>query len=144
LKKAGLLKSAGRGLFQITDRGTEVLASQPPFINIAFLESRFREISEFRNLRSGADEEPPSTFNESSKTWDIREGVQERIRQKVESLIPNPQVRQAALTFFAFAIENADEERPEGWNVRESAEGLRLMAGRLLACHIGSIAYLHT
>ncbi len=140
LKKAGLLKSAGRGLFQITERGTEILANQPASINIAFLESRFREFSEFRNVRSQVDidEEPPATFNQDNRTWDIREGVQERIRLKLERLIPNDEVRRAALTFFAFAIENADEERSDAWNVRENEDGIRLMTGRLIACHIGT------
>lgn len=37
LKKAGLLESPQRGTFQITPRGTEVLAKAPPHINIALL-----------------------------------------------------------------------------------------------------------
>ena len=52
LKKAGLLQAAGRGGFQLTDRGRDVLASRPAAIDVAFLESRFPEISEFRKTRS--------------------------------------------------------------------------------------------
>ena len=52
LKKAGLLQAVGRGHFQLTDRGREVLASRPAYIDVAFLESRFPEMSEFRRVRS--------------------------------------------------------------------------------------------
>src|SRR3989454_12837914 len=62
LKKAGLLQAVGPGRFQVTDRGKDVLASGPVAIDIAFLESRFPEMSEFRKARS-RDEEPPATFN---------------------------------------------------------------------------------
>ena len=61
LKKAGLLQAVGPGRFQVTDRGRDVLASRPAAINVAFLESRFPEMSAFRKARSKgevADEEP--------------------------------------------------------------------------------------
>src|SRR5216684_8953011 len=48
LKKAGLLQALGPGRFQLTDRGRDVLASQPAAIDVAFLERRFPEMSEFR------------------------------------------------------------------------------------------------
>ena len=70
LKKAGLLKAVGRGQFQITDRGREVLASQPAYIDVAFLASRFSEMSEFRRVhpRGGlGEEEPPATFSPEGK-----------------------------------------------------------------------------
>lgn len=140
LKKAGLLQSPGRGLFQISERGREVLAEQPALINISFLESRFRELAEFRKSRSqaGIDEEAPATFNPEEGGWNTREGAEERVRLKLEKSIPHEDVRRAALTFFAFAIENADEERSNAWDVRETEYGLQLMTGRLLACHIGT------
>lgn len=45
----------------------------------------------------------------------------------------DPETRQAVLQLAAFAIENADEERPGGWIVRETPRGLRLLTGRLIA-----------
>src|SRR5664280_655460 len=48
LKKAGLLQATGPGRFQLTDRGRDLLVSQPATIDVAFLDSRFPEISEFR------------------------------------------------------------------------------------------------
>ena len=52
LKKAGLLQSPGRGRFGITEKGRDVLTSDPHAIDIAFLESRFPEVVEFRKGRS--------------------------------------------------------------------------------------------
>ena len=103
LKKAGLLQAVGPGRFQLTDRGRELLTSPPAAIDIAFLESRFPEMSEFRKTRSmgeAASEEPPATFN-TDGTWQQREGVEERIREVMERSIPNQAVRRAALDFLA-------------------------------------------
>src|SRR5919106_882926 len=91
LKKAGLLQAVGPGRFQLTDRGRDVLASPPSAIDVAFLESRFPEMSEFRKARSSGDlagEEPPATYNTVNATWDHRTGVQERVREKLELSIP--------------------------------------------------------
>lgn len=139
LKKPGLLQALGPGRFQVTDRGQEVLASLPAAIDVAFLESRFPEMSEFRKARSSGDlagEEPPSIFNSADGTWNQRAGVEDRVRETLELSIPNEPMRRSALHFLAFAIENADEERSNGWYVRETGGGLRLMTGRLLACEV--------
>jgi hypothetical protein len=139
LKKAGLIESLGLGRFRITDRGQELLASQPEKIDVSFLEARFPEMLEFRKTRSKhevADEESPATFSTVDGTWNRRAGVQERIRGNLESSIPNEDIRRDALGFLALAIENADEERSNAWYLRETDTKLRLMTGRLLACEI--------
>jgi hypothetical protein len=139
LKKAGLLQAAGRGYFQLTDRGQGVLASRPANIDVAFLESQFPEISDFlktSSRREVADEEPPAIFNVAAGTWNQREGVEERVRETLERSIPNEAIRRAALDFLALIIDDADEERSNAWCVRETEQGLRLMTGRLLACEI--------
>jgi hypothetical protein len=123
----------------LTDRGRDVLASPPAAIDVAFLESRFPEISEFRKARSSgelAGEEPPATFNTADGTWNQRAGVGERVRETMELSIPNEAIRRAALHFLALAIDNADEERGNAWCVRETEQGLRVMTGRLLACEV--------
>src|SRR3989442_11819771 len=87
LKKAGLLRAVGSGRFQMTERGRELLASNPATIDAAFLEIRFPEISEFRKARSRRGvpgEEPPPTFNSADRTWGQRPGVKERIRETLE------------------------------------------------------------
>jgi hypothetical protein len=139
LKKAGLLEIVGPGRFQLTERGREVLASKPAAINVAFLESRFPEMSEFRKARSKgevASEEPPAAFSTVDSTWTQRAGVEERVRETLELSIPNEEIRRGALRFLAWGIENADEERGNAWYLRETEHGLRLMTGRLLACEI--------
>lgn len=138
LKKAGLLRAAGSGRVQLTDRGRDVLANPPASIDVSFLGSRFPEILEFRKRSRGevTGEEVPATFNTTDGTWSERAGVQERIRETLELSIPNEAVRRMALQFLAFAIENADEENGNAWYVRETEQGLRLMTGRLLACEI--------
>jgi restriction system protein len=47
LKKAGLLESTGRGKFRITERGYEVLKSNPSHIDVKFLE-RFPSFLDFK------------------------------------------------------------------------------------------------
>src|SRR2546422_9543572 len=139
LKKAGLLRAVASGRFQMTERGRELLASKPATIDVAFLESRFPEISEFRKARSRREvpgEEPPPTFNPADRTWNQRTGVGERVRETLEMSIPHEATRRAALHFLASAIENADEERGDAWYIRETDHGLRLMTGRLLACEV--------
>jgi len=59
LRKAGLLSSQGRGKFQITQRGLDVLKEPPQRINVEFLE-RYEEFVEFRARRDREDEETPT------------------------------------------------------------------------------------
>lgn len=91
LKKAGLLRAIGPGRFQLTERGQEVLAGRPASIDVAFLETRFPEMLEFRKRSSkgaAAGEEPPATFNIADGTWNQRTSVAERIRETLECSIP--------------------------------------------------------
>lgn len=139
LKKAGLLKAVGRGRFQLTDRGRDVLTSRPAAIDVSFLESRFPEMLEFRSAVSAdqaADEDATTSFNVAEGTWTLRAGVEERLREKLERSVPNEGTRREALRLLALAIENADEERGDAWYVRETSHGLALMTGRLLACKV--------
>lgn len=59
LRKAGLLSSQGRGKFQITQRGLDVLKEPPQRINVEFLE-QYEEFVEFRARRDREDEETPT------------------------------------------------------------------------------------
>jgi hypothetical protein len=115
-----------------------VLSSQPTAINVAFLESRFAEMQEFRSARAAGetDEEPPASFDEGRGVWVLREGIEDRIRETFERSIPNEDARRAALVLLAFAIDNADVERADAWYVKETPHGLRVMTGRLLACEV--------
>ena len=139
LKKAGLLESVGPGRFQLTDRGRDVLASRPAAIDLAFLESQFPEVSEFRKARSRSEvagEGSLATFNAADRTWNQRAGVAERVQKTMELSIRAEDKRREALHFLASAIENADEAHGNAWYLRETDRGLRLMTGRLLACEV--------
>ena len=50
MKKAGLVESARRAYFNITQRGLEVLSRNPPEINQKFLE-QFPEFQEFKKIK---------------------------------------------------------------------------------------------
>lgn len=69
MQRGGLLSSPGRGRFQITERGREVLASPPAKVDIKFLE-RFPEFLEFRSRApdstAAATEVPDSTTPEEA------------------------------------------------------------------------------
>lgn len=60
LKEAGLLQRPSRGVYRISARGRELLASKPPRIDIHFLE-RYPEFVEFRQRGSREDVEAPGT-----------------------------------------------------------------------------------
>jgi restriction system protein len=66
LKQAGLLESTGRGKFRITERGTTVLETNPPHINVKFLD-QFPEFQNFRS-RSSRVEEHEVTEDEPTQT----------------------------------------------------------------------------
>ncbi len=142
LRKAGVLQSVGPGKYQITERGRDTLASQPTSIDIGYLTSRFPELADFRKARPGnadTDDDSAAVFDESAGKWRHRIGVEKRVREIIELLLPQNEHRRAVLEFFAYAIENADEEKADSWCLKVTDQGLRLMAGRLLACEITPI-----
>lgn len=88
LKKAGLLQSAGRGYLQITDRGMQVLRSNPAFIDKNYL-LQFPEFQEFQTRsRKSADTtftDEPKTISVSVSEPDISEQTPEELIQSVHS-----------------------------------------------------------
>jgi hypothetical protein len=131
LKKGGLITRAGVGRFSISERGREVLKAPPERIDVAFLKTRFPDAADFQELVKDADH-GPAVFDLDRGAWQMRDRVLQRVRQNIERLIRDAQVRQGALGLMAFAIENADEERSSGWYVLERGGGLALMTGRQL------------
>ena len=60
MKQAGLISAPRRGVYQITERGQKVLASNPSRIDVTFLD-QFPEFIEFRTRsRPDTDHSPPS------------------------------------------------------------------------------------
>ena len=66
--------------------------------------------------------DPPASKSGFGKNCSLPPGVNRYLRPAVELL--------------AWAIEAADEDRSDGWYLRETDHGLRLMAGRLIACRL--------
>ncbi len=95
LKKAGLLESVGWGRFRITERGIEVLRSNPPYINMRFLE-QFPEFYEFRhssrqgNKQDEEEEIPDQTPEETLELGyqSLRQALAQDILERVKSCSP--------------------------------------------------------
>ena len=84
LKKAGLIDQTRRGYFQISERGTKVLARNPPRIDVSFLDE-FPEFQEFRALGK-RDISPSSTQNaETTTPEEALEDAYQRLRAGWES-----------------------------------------------------------
>jgi restriction system protein len=93
LKKAGLVESVGWGRFRITERGIEVLRSNPPYINVRFLE-QFPEFYEFRHSSrqsNKAEEEIPDQTPEEtleSGYQSLRQSLAQDILERVKGCSP--------------------------------------------------------
>jgi len=85
MKKAGLLHSPQRGTFQITQRGLDLLKSNPPRIDIGVLET-FPEFNSFRAIRREKDpEEHPVGTSAGSTPEETLEDAYESIRADLEA-----------------------------------------------------------
>jgi hypothetical protein len=96
-------------------------------------------MSEFRKNRPRGEvggEEPPATYDTAHGTWSQRAGVGERVRDTMEQSNPNEATRRAACELLALIIDNADQQRPDAWCIKETDRGLRVLTGRLLACEL--------
>ncbi|MCC7360292.1 MAG: restriction endonuclease [Anaerolineales bacterium] len=82
LRKAGLLASPQRGVFQITDRGMKVLSSAPEAINGKFLR-QFPEFMEFQKRRDKPEDELPANEIESQTPEEAIEAAYQSLRQRL-------------------------------------------------------------
>ncbi|UKP00156.1 restriction endonuclease [Nostoc sp. UHCC 0870] len=82
LKKAGLIKSTKRGYFQITNRGLDIITSNPVEINAKFL-NQFPEFLEFKNYPQQSDK-PISNENEAN--LDTTRTPEENLEIAIEKL----------------------------------------------------------
>ncbi|MGI8402887.1 MAG: restriction endonuclease [Gemmatimonadaceae bacterium] len=98
MKQAGLLESARRGVYRITRRGAEVLATEPTSIDNSVLE-RFAEFREFR-ARSVGTGSVESTPQAEDKTPDEQlDASYQRLRGNVEAELLSS-VKAASPAFF--------------------------------------------
>lgn len=97
LRKAGLLNATGRGRFQISPRGLDVLKQSPKQINVDFL-NQYDEFVEFRSRRDKDDEEEiiPSEIDVQTPEeaieaayQSLRQTLAEEVLQTVKSCSPS-------------------------------------------------------
>lgn len=125
LTKAKLIEKVARATYGLTERGRLFLVAHPDAISVEDL----RAVDGWHEAWGG-DPNPDELPDESD---DNPEASEDRIRAKVTKAIPDPAVREAVLRFFAYAVENADEERADAWSIRETRRSLELKVGRVLA-----------
>jgi restriction system protein len=86
MKKAGLLEAMRRAYFKITPRGVEVLKSNPPRIDGAFL-NQFEEFRRFKKLRHEKAERQEETLPAVSTPEEALENAYEDLRGNLASEI---------------------------------------------------------
>lgn len=99
LSKAGLLESARRGHFRITQRGRDVLSSKPPEVNVKYLE-RFPEFLEFRAKHRERDASAQTVETEALQTpGELLETAYQKLREDLSAELLKI-VRECSPTFF--------------------------------------------
>jgi len=88
LIKSGLLQSTGRGLFQITQRGYDVLDSNLEYIDRGFLD-QFAEFREFQNRSKSTQSEQETATSQDEKEATPEETMDIVFRQMRSELIHN-------------------------------------------------------
>jgi restriction system protein len=84
LTKAGLLESTRRGHFQITKRGRQVIAAQPPRIDNDFL-NQFAEFRQFKEKSAqGAGQEPSRTEAVFETTHETPDEIMRAAHKQIE------------------------------------------------------------
>lgn len=84
MKKAGLLEHPRRGVFKITDKGKEVLASKPERIDVTFL-GQFPDFQKFRAIRR--DKDPIVTTSGDGTPEEMLDAAYEQMRASLEGEI---------------------------------------------------------
>lgn len=83
LNKAGLIETTRRGHFHLTDQGQEVLASEPPKIDNAYL-MQFEGFRQFRDRTKKDEEVPDRKADEETHTPDE---IMRAAHQQIESAL---------------------------------------------------------
>ncbi len=132
LRFADLVASPSRGHWIITPAGEAFLRRHPGEIDTETLQTLPAYVEARKRGSDGPADEDIEPEDEAS----IDADPLLRIRLKIDRAVRLAEDRRSVMELLAFAIENADEERSDGWTLQESARGVVLMTGRLLACRI--------
>lgn len=99
LERAGILSSPGRGQFQITARGREVLADPPAMLDIRYME----RYPEFRSFRARPKESAPAESADSGTPEETLEAAYQSIRATLASELLE-RVKSASPRFFELLV----------------------------------------
>lgn len=106
LGKAGLIRTLRRGVYQITDRGREVLSQNPAAIDKPYL-LRFPEFQEFARRDSGDEDEGKQgrvdEFGDAATPSELLERAYGQLRKETESELLES-VSQASPKFFELLV----------------------------------------
>jgi restriction system protein len=100
LKKAGLLESTKRGYFKLAERGVNVLAQNPPAINVRYLK-QFPEFIEFHAARN-EQEDSAIVSSDTANSLTPEESLEieyQKIRENLASQLLD-RIKQSSPNFF--------------------------------------------
>jgi restriction system protein len=104
LKKALLLESPGRGTVRITERGREVLRSNPAELKVRDLK-KYSEIVEFHTYQTSKEDEPSSAPGNSDT--ETPEDTMDRVQSELQELLASDlreRIKQAPPEFFEHLV----------------------------------------
>ncbi len=124
MTNAGLLSSPKRGVFQITDRGKEILSKNPPQINVHFLE-QFPEFIEFRQLRKEKDAQAttPQIITDEETPEETLESAYQTLRSGLAAEILDA-VKECSPGFFEQLVVDLLVKMGYGGSRREAGEAI--------------------
>lgn len=125
MTKAGLLDSPKRGLFQITQRGIDVLDDNPSSLNVGFLE-KFPEFIEFRSRkRSKSQTEPaaPETMFDETNPEEAMEAAYQSLRADLADEILTT-VKGCSPVFFEDLVVDLIVKMGYGGSRREAGQAI--------------------
>jgi hypothetical protein len=126
LRRSGLSQSPRHGYWEITPAGRALLVEYPSGLSSEL-------VDELIPARSH-DDDPRGAGGATGVARSVPPDATPR--ERFEHAIPDVAERRAALELFAYAIENAHDERPGGWELRVTAHDVALFAGRLVVCRV--------
>jgi len=127
LKQAGLLTSSKRGFFNITEKGKELLATNPPKVDISVLD-QYPEFIEFKNRKKEKSGSEPQageqTEQESTQTpEDALASAYKKLRSALETEVITS-VKEASPSFFERLVVDLLVKMGYGGNRQDAGKAL--------------------
>lgn len=127
LKQAGLLASSKRGFFNITEKGKELLATNPPKVDISVLE-QYPEFIEFKNRKkekSGSESQAEEQIEQESNQTpeDALASAYKKLRSALETEVITS-VKEASPSFFERLVVDLLVKMGYGGNRQDAGKAL--------------------